>query len=238
NRQAVYRPLLGRRNSERGHDSMTRIFDCFLYMNEVECLEMRLAELGGVVDGFVMVESETTFSGKPKPIRGPIPGICHVQYGMPSSQDPWDRERHQRNAIMDGLNRLGAEDGDIATVCDADEIVSEEGIRALIDKKLPVVFQARFTYYYVNAINHERQLSPMAATVGWLRSHSPDQLRVIRHSIPVAPEVAWHMSFLGGPDRILKKIDCNSHQELNNQSREHIDRCLKDGVAFHTGQKL
>ena len=43
-----------------------KIFDCFIFNNEVELLEIRLNILNDVVDKFVIVEGKSTFSGKKK----------------------------------------------------------------------------------------------------------------------------------------------------------------------------
>ena len=43
-----------------------KIFDCFIFNNEVELLELRLNILNDVVDKFVIVEGSSTFSGKKK----------------------------------------------------------------------------------------------------------------------------------------------------------------------------
>ena len=43
-----------------------KIFDCFIFNNEVELLELRLNILNDVVDKFVIIEGNSTFSGKKK----------------------------------------------------------------------------------------------------------------------------------------------------------------------------
>jgi beta-1,4-mannosyl-glycoprotein beta-1,4-N-acetylglucosaminyltransferase len=45
---------------------MKKIYDCFLFFNELEILELRMNILNDVVDYFVIVESTKTFSSKPK----------------------------------------------------------------------------------------------------------------------------------------------------------------------------
>lgn len=45
-----------------------KIFDTFLFFNEVELLELRLEVLSDVVDHFVITEARKTFSGKEKPL--------------------------------------------------------------------------------------------------------------------------------------------------------------------------
>lgn len=45
-----------------------KIFDCFPFYNELELLDVRLHELGDVVDYFVLVEATRTHSGLDKPL--------------------------------------------------------------------------------------------------------------------------------------------------------------------------
>lgn len=45
---------------------MKKVYDCFLFFNEIELLELRLEILNEVVDKFILVESTSTFSGKEK----------------------------------------------------------------------------------------------------------------------------------------------------------------------------
>ena len=46
-----------------------RLFDCFCFFREFDVLEIRLKELAGLVDRFVVVESAWDFSGNPKPLH-------------------------------------------------------------------------------------------------------------------------------------------------------------------------
>lgn len=45
-----------------------KIYDAFLFFNELDLLEIRLNLLNGLVDHFVISESDLTFSGMPKPL--------------------------------------------------------------------------------------------------------------------------------------------------------------------------
>ena len=42
------------------------VYDCFLFFNELDLLEVRMHELNNSVDFFVLQESTKTHSGKPK----------------------------------------------------------------------------------------------------------------------------------------------------------------------------
>jgi GT2 family glycosyltransferase/SAM-dependent methyltransferase len=46
----------------------SRIFDCFIFFNELELLELRFNELNHIVDKFVIVESRYSHTRQPKPL--------------------------------------------------------------------------------------------------------------------------------------------------------------------------
>lgn len=46
-----------------------RVFDCFLFFNELDLLEIRLHTLDPVVDKFIISEASHTFAGHPKPLH-------------------------------------------------------------------------------------------------------------------------------------------------------------------------
>jgi len=110
------------------------IYDCFTFFNELELLELRLNELSGVVDKFVLVEATKTHFGLPKPLNFAenrqrfsafLDRIIHVVVDddMPTgdgARDHWKRERFQRNAIGRGLKNCLPQD--IVMVSDIDEI--------------------------------------------------------------------------------------------------------------------
>ena len=106
------------------------IYDCFTFFNELELLELRLNELSGVVDKFVLVEATRTFTNQPKPLyylenRARFAAfanrIIHVVVkDVPDVADPWVIERHQRNSISRGL--LDCRPDDWVLVSDLDEI--------------------------------------------------------------------------------------------------------------------
>lgn len=106
------------------------IYDCFTFFNELELLELRLHELAGVVDKFVLVEATQTHTNQPKPLHyqenrarfSAFHGqIIHVVVDdLPVSDDPWIPENFQRNCIARGLT--GCRPDDFVLVSDLDEI--------------------------------------------------------------------------------------------------------------------
>lgn len=116
-----------------------RIFDCFIFFNELDLLELRFAEHYDQVDFFVICELSSTFKGLPKPLLfrdnrsrySPfLNKIRHVVVDdMPSSGDAWGREFHQRSAIKRALGDLAPED--VVIVSDCDEFLSPASFHKL-----------------------------------------------------------------------------------------------------------
>src|SRR5262249_51252156 len=116
-----------------------KIYDCFLFFNELELLEGRLNELYDHVDKFVLVESTETFRGNSKLLyyedtrerfRKFADKIIHIQVKERiDTQNPWEREFYQRGQIMRGLSECLADD--IVLISDADEFVSHSSLAAI-----------------------------------------------------------------------------------------------------------
>lgn len=106
------------------------IYDTFTFFNELELLELRLHELAGVVDKFVLVEATRTFTNQPKPLyywenRARFAAfadrIIHVVVkDLPADPNPWVVERFQRNSIGRGLANCRPDDW--VLVSDLDEM--------------------------------------------------------------------------------------------------------------------
>lgn len=141
---------------------MAKVFDCFPFFNELDLLEIRLHELSGVVDRFVLAESSTTFSGEPKPLHfaenrerfAPFLDRIHhiVVDGMPSGEAGWERQDRQRNALAAGI--ADAAPDDLILLSDVDEIPSAEAIRRAAarpaERAEVVCFELRMFNYFVN----------------------------------------------------------------------------------------
>ena len=112
------------------------IYDCFTYFNEELLLELRLNYLDEIVDKFVIVEANKTFSGNPKKQNFDInkfekfkDKIIYVFLeDLPETDNPWVRESFQRNYIQEVLKKENAKDDDIVIVSDVDEIPTVNAI--------------------------------------------------------------------------------------------------------------
>ncbi|KAL9673566.1 hypothetical protein QQ045_029827 [Rhodiola kirilowii] len=121
-------------------DAPRRIYDAIIFSNELDLLELRWREINNYVHNFIILESNTTFTGIPKPLyfannlnrfRGFISDreirIHHEVYpgrvrdpNAPS--DPFVQESLQRGAMNVILRRAGVNYGDLVLMTDTDEI--------------------------------------------------------------------------------------------------------------------
>ena len=108
-------------------------------------LQIRLEELGSIVDYFVVVEASQTFTGASKPLYfDDLPSwinkwktkIIRVKIDFPAeANSSWLKEYYQRNAIAKGLTLADSED--FIIISDADEIVSAEVIKDITSLDTP-----------------------------------------------------------------------------------------------------
>jgi beta-1,4-mannosyl-glycoprotein beta-1,4-N-acetylglucosaminyltransferase len=149
---------------------MSRVFDCFMFGNELDLLEIRLNELSPVVHRFVLAEATRTHKGDPKPLHFAenrarfadfLDRIVHIvvddcPLGGETEEDHFRRENHQRNALAGGLGE--AKGDDFILLSDLDEIPRAETIRAIVDSAgiVPAVHLIELRWYYY-FLNYERQ---------------------------------------------------------------------------------
>ncbi|KAG9725113.1 hypothetical protein KCU73_g13254, partial [Aureobasidium melanogenum] len=94
----------------RAQNSKRKIYDLVLMSTELDSLEIRLHTLSNYVDYFVIVESPTTFTGKPKPLylqdNWNLFSDFHHKIIYRVVEDPiqssriWDHEDYFRNALF------------------------------------------------------------------------------------------------------------------------------------------
>lgn len=172
---------------------MSRVFDCFPFFNELDVLDIRLAELDPLVDHFVIVEATRTFTAKPKPLyfadnraryQRYAAKIIHVVVDDIPLDAPthWAREAHQREAIMRGLTE--AKPDDIIVISDCDEIPKPAVLQRTLQfhglSRRIVAFWCDNYFYRLNLRNdaHDHRLGPRLLTMGNLKS--PQAIREIQ----------------------------------------------------------
>ncbi|HYC01522.1 MAG TPA: hypothetical protein VEC57_20490 [Candidatus Limnocylindrales bacterium] len=162
-----------------------RIFDCFTFFNEFDLLDIRLAELGPVVDRFVLIEADRTHQGQRKPLyfqqrrheydsHGDRIAAFVVDDMPPFAGDPWALERHQRARTGSFLEALGARPDDLVLISDVDEIPRAASIPAAVDmvrrRKFAVFVQRLYRFYLNNVTRDDEHLCGWCGTVACLYS--------------------------------------------------------------------
>ncbi|MFM2042446.1 MAG: hypothetical protein RLY86_1022 [Pseudomonadota bacterium] len=204
-----------------------RVYDCFPFFNELDLLELRLAELDGVVDRFVLVEATHTHAGLPKPLHyaenaGRFAAHAHKIIHVVVEDDPggfaWLREAHQREAIGRGL--VGCAPDDLVIIGDADEILRPETITRM--RHAPATSTGLFAphldiyLYFLNLRSPDPWVSVAAAPFELVRRVGTNTMRYLaKQGIgEVVPSAGWHFTWMGGIDRFLAKLDAFAHREM------------------------
>jgi beta-1,4-mannosyl-glycoprotein beta-1,4-N-acetylglucosaminyltransferase len=212
------------------------IFDCFLYFNERQLLELRLSMIGPFVDHFVVCEGNRTFRNAHRqyqfPPLGDLPFSDRIHYlpvDMPNLDlGPWVREAYLRNAAEPTLARLAGPE-DWILVGDVDEIPAPAALRRPTEGAL----EMRITQGWMNWFATYKA----RATVMIQRKHMtlPAVSRGLRTVLPPIPDAGWHFTYLGGVEAIQEKLRSFSHEEYSRPpftDREYIEGRLQAGVGL------
>lgn len=129
------------------------IVDAILLSSEVDLLEIRMREYRGVVDIFVIVESDMTFAGTPKPlyyeenkrrfehlVAGTKSRIVYkkVEGLVPNRPaGSFENEYTMRTAVGDTLSGLRLSPGAVIINSDVDEIISRQTLHLLSTCNVP-----------------------------------------------------------------------------------------------------
>jgi glycosyltransferase involved in cell wall biosynthesis len=200
-----------------------RIIDCFQFYNELDLLEVRLAELAPVVDRFVLVEARYTHAGDPKPLyfdqnrhrfAAYLDRIDHVIVEDDPGGFSWKREGHQREAIARGIPDLA--DDDMILVSDVDEIPRRGVIAALREMPADLYsLQLAIHLYFLDLKSPEPWIAAAAAPGRLIRRIGVNPIRYlvkqgIGHTIE---DAGWHLTWMGGLDGFRAKMRAYAHRE-------------------------
>ncbi|XP_020235923.1 uncharacterized protein LOC109815579 isoform X3 [Cajanus cajan] len=119
-----------------------RIYDAVLFSNELEILTLRWKELYPYITEFVLLESNSTFTGLPKPLvfnsnreqfRFVEPRLTYGTIGgrIKKGENPFVEEAYQRVALDQLLKIAGISDDDLLIMSDVDEIPSAHTLNLL-----------------------------------------------------------------------------------------------------------
>ena len=236
-----------------------KIYDCFPFYNELDLLDLRLAELYDHVDYFVIVEATTTFQSNPKELYLKDNWDRYAQYhdkmihvivdDAPGDPDAWVNDIFQRNAIMRGI--VNADDEDIIIVGDADEILRPETIDHMRANPKDIMgFRTPYFNFKLNymLVNNSESYCVWIVACKKKYLEAPDAFRGTRFALTQLPmnyeddtirmyeHAGWHFTYLGDDEFIRNKIKSFAHTELNNNdvlSKINVDDMIKRGVGFN-----
>lgn len=126
----------------RVRESPRKVFDAVVFNNEVDILTIRWKELYPYISEFVLLESNSTFTGLVKPLvfasnRGQFTFVeSRLTYGVMGGrfvkgENPFVEEAYQRVALDQLIRIAGIADDDLLIMSDVDEIPSAHTINLL-----------------------------------------------------------------------------------------------------------
>jgi beta-1,4-mannosyl-glycoprotein beta-1,4-N-acetylglucosaminyltransferase len=206
-------------------------YDCFMFFNELEILEIRLNELAKFIDAFVIAEAPWTFQGKPKPLffddnrKRFRPFLSRIRHIVVDDElvtdDPWTRERHQRNSLRRGLQDVAPDSTVI--VSDVDEIVRPAAIMQA-ESTASFCFLRMSLYLYF--LDWKSRPWMKAYCAPWSFVSAMEDLSAPRMTEDfflkqqgleaehhIVEDGGWHFSWLGGVPRMMQKLEAFSHTE-------------------------
>lgn len=125
------------------------------------------------------------------------------------------RDYMQREFIKLGL--VNCNDDDIIMVSDLDEIPHPDVVdRIKNENLLDYCVMMDCHNFYINNICHTNWYGNYTASYSKTKDTSLTHLRNQRVKYERLNESGWHLSFMGGPERVKTKIKSYSHQEFNN----------------------
>ena len=247
-----------------------KVFDSFIFFNELELLEMRLNILGDVVDKFVLTESPYTVSGNEKPlyyeenkdqfakwhdkivhnITEEIPNdFSHMMekskfhigyseldpYGTPFINLPirFQRAVFNRNNSCFGIEKAGAEDGDLVMTSDADEIINPLVLQDLswFDPNKHYTTLCNAYYFKLNFLYQDDWMGTRLCTWKHLKGTTIDQHRQDHANAHKIADGGWHFSFLGNAENFKLKLASYEHTENNIASNtDNAEEKIEQGL--------
>jgi beta-1,4-mannosyl-glycoprotein beta-1,4-N-acetylglucosaminyltransferase len=213
---------------------MLKTIDVVPFFNELDTLEIRLAELDPVVDVFVISESPISYMRKEKPLYFMENRARYAKWhkkiihhttkmsayeGVKNPKNPWNIERVQRNApFLDMPDLFNPED--MVIRADVDEIPRADFVKNH-DGRL-VRFETRLYRFYLNLF-FQYWKCPHIGLWKHYMEHLPNIDEMARprlkNKYPVVSDCGWHFSSVGNFDTLWEKFTNFSHAPEHKRNR-------------------
>ena len=209
-----------------------RIFNVMPFFDELLMIRLRMEEMASWVDRFVIIESNVTFTGRPKPLNfqnakeafSPwSEKITHVVLDRipPFIRSAWARDFYQRDiavAALAGQCRLD----DLVLLTDADEIIDRRAVDGF-DGDLAGL-SLRVSRFF---LNHRRADPVSTAYISRGRLLERHGISYMRGALSqydlqrVIPDAGWHFTSIGGAEQVFTKVQSFAHEEHAHHGLEH-----------------
>jgi beta-1,4-mannosyl-glycoprotein beta-1,4-N-acetylglucosaminyltransferase len=220
-----------------------------MFYNELDILELRLELLDRYVDRFILVEAEVNHVGGRKELFFEnnkqrfakwLPKIIQVVVSAdiaPKDENPWSREKFQRDCIKRGLTTIP--DDAIVMISDVDEIPD---MRLVPFEKLPHVVNSVHMWMFEYSLDYLFTGEPWIGTVitncELIKRSGPNYFRDNRWKFPVLQYSGWHLSSFGTPMHVWNKMQTFAHARDGHhasQTPELFEHYITQGL--HTDGK-
>lgn len=220
-----------------------KVYDTFIFHNEVELARLRIDMLKRHVDYFVVVEARQNHRGKPRDLLFPLKElqkIANIRYIVVDLPDYGNgdlaaskRENYQRDCILEGLH--GAESDDLIFFGDADEMVDPYAITPIkyiiSTANTPIKLGQYLSYYAINMRTSGWWYGTTVAkrkhftTLVELRNRTIQDTRYLNGA-------GWHASYCGNAEFIKEKLTAFCHADMVAafNTDENIQHAIETGV--------
>ncbi|GAA0152128.1 glycosyltransferase [Lithospermum erythrorhizon] len=182
-----------------------RVYDAVIFNNEIDMLTIRWKELYPYITQFVLLESNSTFTGLPKPyffamnreqfsFVEPRLTYATVSGRFHKGENPFVEEAYERLALDKLLGIAGIEDDDLLIMSDVDEIPSAHTINLLrwCDDIPPVLHLELKNYMY--SFEFRREHKSWRASVHRYQKGMTKYVHFRQTDLLLA-DAGWHCSF-------------------------------------------
>ena len=235
---------------------MDKLYDCFLYNNEIEILEIRLQLLSEVVDKFIIVCASETFTGRKKEYSFPWSNkiissfknkIELITIEQLIGEGAWQKEWYSRNRLSDGLNDLSP--NDLVLISDIDEIPRPTVLSAILNgnpiNDIKILGLDFYNFKFNYKLMHGTQIIWAGPVICAFKNFtSPQELRNLRwtsictNKERLIENAGWHFSFLTKSNNVEDKLRSFAHQEPEVQTRlDDVNNLIENRQGFSDHQQ-
>jgi beta-1,4-mannosyl-glycoprotein beta-1,4-N-acetylglucosaminyltransferase len=216
-----------------------KVYDCFIFYNELDLLEIRLNELNDVVDYFVLVEGEKTFQNTDKILyynenkdnENLIKfkdKIIHIIVSANQFNDyTWHNEEQQWISIQNGL--INSDENDMIIVGALDEIPKASTIKKLKEESFNSVgcLLQKFYYFFLDTkyeILHQGDFwyGNLITPRKFVGSNLYHFFLENRNGNVAINDGGWHFSFMGDYKTAVNKVNSYSHTEFKHLTEDNM----------------